>query len=187
MHLDNNVYKGLGGAFHMLHIIAGATFLFISWRFGDWKNWTKYYPTILFFIIGDLLYNVLTYNNPTWSYNKDRLFPNHTLINIWIMITIYPATAITYLSHFPKEKIQQILYILLWTMIYVFGELLGLHIFGLINHFNGWNMWWSALFDIILFTMLPIHHKRPLVAWSLSIIVIIFFLTVFNVKISALK
>lgn len=171
----------------MMHIVSGAIFLFIAWRFGDWKNWKKYYPTILFFIMGDLLYNILTFNHPTWSYSKGWIFPNHTLINLWIMATIYPATTIIYLFYFPKEKIKQILYILLWVLIYVLGELLGLHVFGLIDHFNGWNMWWSALFDIILFTMLPIHHKRPLLAWGLSIIVIIFFLTVFDVKISEMR
>ncbi|MGM0878538.1 MAG: hypothetical protein ACQEWV_28555 [Bacillota bacterium] len=43
------------------------------------------------------------------------------------------------------------------------------------------------MFDIILFTMLPIHHKRPLLAWGLSIIVIIFFLTVFDVNVHKLN
>jgi hypothetical protein len=47
-----------------MNIAFGIMFLLIGWRFGDWRNLGKYYPTILFLIIGDLLYNVLTYNIP---------------------------------------------------------------------------------------------------------------------------
>jgi hypothetical protein len=168
-------------------IVFGIIFLLVGWKFGDWKNLKKYYPTILFFIIGDLLYNILTDNHPLWNYNKDWILSNHTLANLWIMITVYPATVITYLYHFPGRKIKQIFYILLWVILFFVWEFLDLHVFGLINHSNGWNMWWSLLFDIILFIMLPIHHKRPFVAWGLSIIIIIFFLTVFNVNLYQLK
>jgi len=170
-----------------MFIVFGILFLLMGWRFGDWRNFKKYYPTILYFIIGDLLYNLFTYNAPLWKYSKDFIFPNHTLVNLWTMITIYPATVLTYLFHFPKKKIRQIFYILFWVIVFIIWELLNLHIFGLINHSNGWNMWWSFLFDIIIFIMLPIHHKRPLVAWGLSFIIIIFFLIVFNVNLSELK
>lgn len=161
----------------------GIMSLLIGLKFGDWKNLRKYYPTILFLIIGDLLYNLFTYNDPMWSYTKAWFLQNHTLVNLWIMITVYPSTVIIYLFYFPKKKMKQIFYILIWVMTYILLEILGLHVFGLIDHFNGWNMWWSLLFDIILFTMLPIHQKHPLVAWGLSIIVIIFFITTFDVKI----
>lgn len=170
-----------------MNVVLGIIFLLIGWKFGDWRNVRKYYPTILFFIIGDLLYNLLTYNDPMWNYNKDGVFPNHTLSNIWIMITVYPATVITYLFHFPKKKINQIFYILCWVVLYVFWELLNIYVFGLIDHFNGWNMWWSFLFDLIIFVMLTIHHKRPLLAWGLSFIVIIFFLKLFDVNVLELN
>jgi len=168
-------------------IVFGIIFLLIGWRFGDWRNFKKYYPTILYFIIGDLLYNMLTYEHSLWTYNKDWILPNHTVINLFVMVTVYPATVITYLFHFPKKKIKQIFYILFWVILFIVWELLNLHAFGLIKHFHGWNIWWSFLFDIIIFIMLPIHHKRPFVAWGLSIIIIIFFLTVFNVNIFELK
>ncbi|WP_243290964.1 CBO0543 family protein [Bacillus sp. FJAT-47783] len=161
----------------------GIVSLLIGLKFGDWRNYKKYYPTILFLIIGDLLYNILTYHDPAWRYTKTWLLQNHTLVNLWIMITVYPSTVIIYLFYFPKKKMKQVFYILLWVMIYILLEIIGLHVFGLINHFNGWNMWWSLLFDVILFVILPIHQRNPLVAWGLSLIVIIFFLTTFDVKI----
>ncbi len=170
-----------------MNVVFGLIFLLIGWRFGDWRNLEKYYPTILYFIIGDLLYNLLTYNDPMWKYNKDWIFSNHTLSNLWIMITVYPVTVIIYLFHFPKKKINQIFYILFWVILYVLWELVNIHVFGLIDHYNGWNIWWSFLFDIIIFVMLLIHHKRPLLAWGLSIIIIIFFLKLFDVNVHELN
>ena len=147
----------------------GILCIVLSLKLGDWRNLEKYYPTILFLIIGDLLYNIFTYSNPTWSYNPNWLFPNHTMANLWIMVTVYPVTVIVYLTHFPKKRIKQVFYIAFWVLLYVITEILGLYAFDLIGHYNGWNMWWSFLFDIILFVMLYIHHKRPLLAWGLSI------------------
>lgn len=170
-----------------MNVVFGLLFLFVGWKFGDWKNFKKYYPTILFFIIGDLLYNLLTYNNPMWEYKKDGIFPNHTLSNLWIMITVYPGTVITYLFHFPKKKINQIFYILFWVILYVLWEFVNVHVLGLIDHYNGWNMRWSFLFDFIIFIMLVIHHKRPLLAWGFSIIIIIFFLKLFDVNVYELN
>lgn len=183
----NRAIIQVGRVLVKMNIAFGIMFLLIGWRFGDWKNLGKYYSTILFLIIGDLLYNVLTYNNPIWKYNKDWMLANHTLVNLWIMITVYPATVITYLFYFPKNKIKQIFYILFWVILYFVWELLELNVLGLIKHYHGWNMWWSLLFDIILFVMLPIHHKRPLLAWGLSIFVIIFFLIIFDVNVLKLN
>ena len=171
----------------MIMVAVGITSLLLGWKLGNWRKIEKYYPTILFLIIGDLLYNIFTYSDPTWSYNKNWIFPNHTLANLWIMITVYPATVMIYLFHFPKKKRKQIFYIIFWVILYVIAEIFGLHVFNFIDHFNGWNMWWSLLFDIILFVMLYIHYKRPLLAWGLSIIVIIFFLNVFNVNLHILN
>lgn len=48
-------------------------------------------------------------------------------------------------------------------------------------------MWWSVLFTGIIFFILPIHHKRPLAAWLLSIIIIVSLLNIFDVKIGEMK
>jgi hypothetical protein len=165
-----------------MNMIFGLIFLFVGWKFGDWRHLKKYYPTILYFIIGDLLYNVLTYEHVMWNYNEDGFFPNHTLTNLWIMITVYPATVITYLAHFPQKRMFQAVYILLWVTIYACWELLNIYVFGIIEHFNEWNMWWSFLFDIIIFVMLVVHHKRPLLAWGLSVVIIVIFLRLFDVN-----
>lgn len=39
-------------------------------KWGNWRRWRDYYPTILFFIIGDLLYSCLLYNHQLWAYQE---------------------------------------------------------------------------------------------------------------------
>ena len=50
----------------MFRIILVLVFVIIAWKWGDWKNWKLYYPTILFMILGDFVYIFLTYKKPLW-------------------------------------------------------------------------------------------------------------------------
>lgn len=53
-----------GDSIIMYRIMMGAIFIITCWKWGDWKNWKLYYPTIQFLIIGDLKANFLLYNKP---------------------------------------------------------------------------------------------------------------------------
>jgi hypothetical protein len=54
---------------------------------------------------------------------------------------------------------------------------------GEIIHSNGWSLGWSFLFDFIMFPMLRLHHKYPLIAYILSVPIAIFFIFLFDVPI----
>ena len=58
---------------------------------------------------------------------------------------------------------------------------------GFITYHNNWNLWWSFLFTGIIFFILPIHYKRPLLAWLIIIGIIITLLGIFDIKISDMK
>ncbi|WP_338448335.1 hypothetical protein R4Z09_19085 [Niallia oryzisoli] len=45
-----------------MHLFHALLFLLAAMRWGDWLNWRMYYPTILFFIGGDLLKNALLHD-----------------------------------------------------------------------------------------------------------------------------
>jgi hypothetical protein len=168
-----------------MYILMNAFYLIAGLIWGDWRNWKKYYPTILFFIIGDLLYNFLLYNQSTWLFH-DLLIPNHTMITILSLVVSYSATVLIYLGRYPKGWRKRSLWFLLWSGIYLIIEYIN-HKLGFITYHNGWDFWWSALFTCIIFFILPLHYKRPLLAWFISIIVIISLLNIFDVKISDMK
>jgi hypothetical protein len=168
-----------------MYILINALYLIAVVIWGDWRNWKQYYPTILFFIMGDFLYNFLLYNKSMWLFH-DILLPNHTMITILAMIVSYSATVLIYLGRFPKGWKKRFLWFLVWSGIFLSFEYINSKL-GFITYHNGWNMWWSVLFTGIIFIILPIHHKRPLLAWLFSIIIIISLLNIFDVKVSDMK
>jgi hypothetical protein len=169
-----------------MHLGIAATVVIVAWRWGDWKNWQKYYPTILYMITGNFLYNILTYHYPIWLYQKSIL-QNHTLTDIFNSFVIFPATILLFLPHFPhKGIIKKIGYILLWMIFYISGEWL-LSKLGYFSYHNGWNLGWSVLFNIGMFTLLRVHYKKPLLAWGISVFIVLFLMIIFDVPINKMR
>ncbi|WP_311201045.1 CBO0543 family protein [Niallia taxi] len=168
-----------------MYILINVFYLLAAYKWGDWRNWKLYYPTILFLIIGDFLYNFLLYKKSMWVFH-DLILPNHTIITILAMFVSYSSTVLIYLGRFPEDWNKRFLWFLLWVGIYLSVEYLD-SMFGFITYHNGWNMLWSVLFTGIIFIILPIHQKRPLLAWLLSLIIIVTLLNIFDVKISEMK
>jgi len=158
-----------------MHFIYNFLFFLAGWRFGDWKNWEKYYPTILFFIVTDMFHNFLTYNHPFWIYNENILpfaFLNHTTISLMIMFICYPVTILIYLKYFFKTNRwkTRIFHFIFWISIYLSVEYINLQV-GLISHHNEWSMFLSIPFVMAMFIIFPIHYKKPLVAWLINIVI----------------
>ena len=159
--------------------------LFVAWLWGDWRNWQRYQATILYIILCDLLYNVLTYNHPMWEYSSG-LFPNHVTANLEVQFLVYPPAALVYLTRFPQQVSNQVLWVMLWIAIENTVEAVEKWM-GIIHYHNGWNFWWSFLFSVGIFTMLRLHFKKPLWAYGLSVILVIILMSIFHVPISQMK
>jgi hypothetical protein len=169
-----------------VNAIYGLVWLAALWIWGDWKNWQKYYPTILFFLLGDFIYQYLLADHyPMWKYNPqgvdEEIGLTHTHVSFSIMAIKYPATALIYLSRFPEQsKWKQALYIFCWVLLYAVNELLDVNA-NLIKYYNGWNFWWSIFFNVVMFSILRVHYLKPLLAWLLSIGFIVFLWNIFDV------
>ncbi|MCM3166091.1 hypothetical protein [Peribacillus frigoritolerans] len=70
-----------------MHFVFTVLFLLAGIKWGNWRRWKDYYPTILFFIIGDLLYSCLLYNHQLWAY-QEIFFGVHILRNDLIISLI---------------------------------------------------------------------------------------------------
>ncbi|WP_071393340.1 CBO0543 family protein [Bacillus tuaregi] len=168
-----------------MYLLINALYVIAGYLWGDWRNWKTYYPTILFLILGDFLYNFLLYQKSMWLFH-DLILPNHTLITLLAMVVTYSVTVLIYLGRFPESWIKRSIWFVLWSGIYLAAEYFNYRL-GFITYHNGWNFWWSVIFTGIIFMILPLHHKRPPVAWLLSIIIVISLLTIFGVKMSDFK
>jgi hypothetical protein len=170
----------------MVNVLYASVWIFAMWKWGDWKNWQKYYPTILFFIIGDFIYLYLLSDlYPMWRYTPAEIDKQagltNTHISLSVMLIKYPATALIYLSKFPKDKLsKQILYLLGWTCLYMINEGIDYKT-GLITYTNGWNIKWSIVFNMVMFLVLWIHYRRPILAWAVSILFILSLWQIFDV------
>lgn len=170
----------------MVNAIYAAIWLGALWKWGDWRNWQKYYPTILFFIIGDLLYLYLLSDHfPMWRYNPptidEKVGLTNTHISLSIIIIKYPATALIYLANFPQGSLlKQAFYFIGWVVIYFVNEFIDVKL-HFIKYFNGWNLAWSVLFCTIMFFIIKVHFHKPMLAWLLSAGFIFFLWNVFDI------
>lgn len=158
--------------------------ILLAYKWSDWRNWKSYYPTILFFIVGDVIYYFVAYNHPLWETTSTML--GVTFTALLMCVTVWPSSTLLYLTHFPLVgKLKKTLYILIWVVIFTLVELVCSW-FGNFKYSNGWNIWWSILFDIVLFPLLKIHHEKPPIAWALAFIlgttVIYYFIPLSSIK-----
>jgi hypothetical protein len=151
----------------MFHIILVVASIFICYKYGDWRNWRKYYSTILFFILSNVVCILLTYNHPLCFYESEIL--NRTFCDLLICITVYPSTVMLFIPHFPKKMTKIIIHISCYVAIYTIAELIGMKL-GYFTHHNGWNTWCTIIFDYLMFSILILHYKKPLYAWIIGLI-----------------
>jgi len=146
----------------------------VTLRWGRWKEWKTYYPTILFFIAGDFIHEYIVSAKPLWRFAPDPLFSgvSEHLIASFI---IFPCTVILLFTFYPKLKswTRKTLYIALWVLIYIAGEYLALKL-GYYVHENGWSLAYSTLMDCLVFPLLIIHQRKPQIAWLLCFLIATF-------------
>lgn len=156
-------------------------FILAAWRWGDWRHWQKYHSTILYFLLGDVFYMVLTSNYPLWQHQP--MPPIHSYIGVEICCLVtFASTALIYLGLFPNGVGKSMLWIGFWVVLYSLIEVIYLH-FGAIKHFNGWTMLYSVLFNMMTFPMLRLHFRRPLLTYVISIPIAVAILVIFKVPI----
>lgn len=168
----------------MVRILVAILFIYLCFKWGDWKHWQYYYPTILYYIIGDLSSNILTYSKPLWLYGGS--FWNHTFANYFMAFALFPSVIILFLSNLPNNTIRQIWYIVSWIFTMSVLEFIG-YIGGGIYFHNGWNIGWSILFYTIMFPMLLLHYKKPIFSWTISIALAFSVMAIFDIPLSGLK
>ena len=159
-----------------------------TWRFGDWRNWKKYYPTILFIISVDFFISILMYESPLWTIQGSLLIPNHTIADFFMVFLSFSQMVLIYLSNYPyKSKwYRQFIYVGLWALLYILIEIIFMYA-KLISYQNGWNIWWSMLVWIFMFIGLRLHHTKPLWAWLLCFVCTTFLIIYFHIPITKLR
>ncbi|UOY92486.1 hypothetical protein MUG87_19070 [Ectobacillus sp. JY-23] len=156
-------------------------------KFIDWSQWRKQYPTVLFFAVATLSYNLLYYNHTLWAFRGiTAAWLNHTIINFAFTFFICPMTLFIFLQKFPKERKSQFVFFTVWVTFYSAIQALFAHK-GMFVYDNGWNSLHNIWLNIVLFTFVIIHYRNPAIAILLAIPAVALFLFIFPVPLDSLK
>lgn len=151
----------------MAEIIGVTTWIVAALRWGDWRSWSKYHATILFFLFGDVLYYYVTYTHRLWT--LEPTWPlKHELICLVGEFIVFSCTVLIYLGKYPKGPFISIWWTALWVIIYTANEWILLKT-GTFTYHYGWTLFDSFLFSILMFLLLRLHFKLPLFTLILSI------------------
>ncbi|RTE10617.1 CBO0543 family protein [Paenibacillus whitsoniae] len=162
-----------------IHIAIALWAIFAALRWGDWKNFKDYYPTLLFVIACHLLYKVFAFDQHHIWRLQGEVFLNHLGAYLLHVFVILPMAIFVYLSTYPVTWLKQCLHIIKWILIFVVVELIGWK-YGRIAYHHGWTIWWSGLFNLNMFIVTRIHYKHYLWALPLGACCTFFFLIVFD-------
>jgi hypothetical protein len=165
----------------MAEIIGVSTWLLAALRWGDWRNFSKYYGTILYFIFFDLLYYFITYNHRLWS-----LFPTpplrYELVCLAGEFIVFACTILIFIGRYPAQSLFSVKWTALWVLIYTSNEWILLKT-GTMVYTNGWTLFHSFLFCIVMFIFLRLHDKKPILTMLISIPVPILLIIIFSIPI----
>lgn len=164
--------------FILVRLTVVSIFFISTYLWGDWRNWKKYYPTMCFFGMGDLIYISIFGDKLLWFFPPAFLVPS--LDELLLIFTVFFSSTILFLSRYPKKISHQIIYNGIWIAAYMVIEIVDYKI-GVIEHYNGWNLWWSLLHNTIQFPLLALHHKRPLFAWGIALVFLVVVMKIFHV------
>ncbi|WP_231597451.1 CBO0543 family protein [Bacillus sp. SA1-12] len=163
------------------------TFLTIlaSLRWGNWKDWKEYHSSMFFIATCGLLYEYIVQEYNLWEFHADWLFSVKMIVIIYAVITM-PVSVFLFLSHFPSKWFQRIVYIIIWSFIYIAVEFV-LDQSGRITYDHGWGIGYSFLFDIVMFSVIAFHQFYPVRAYIVSIFIISFLISYFHVPFGVFK
>ncbi|PLS08646.1 CBO0543 family protein [Neobacillus cucumis] len=162
-----------------MHVTIAILTILASFKWANWKNWRAYHASMFFISTGGLLYEYIVQENTLWKFHPDILYGHHMVVIVYAVLTM-PVSVLIFLSHFPPSWGRRFIYILVWSGMYIFVEWILL-VFERISYQNGWRLWFSFLFDIMMFSVIAIHQHKPFLAYLISLPIIFFLIIYFDI------
>lgn len=150
-----------------MKIIICLMYVLAAWKWANWRNWQKYYPTYVYLLASEGIGFIVTYKHTLWRFYPSFLLPNHTLMEACVAFVAYPAIVLLYMSRYPNDDLyKKGVWIGLFVILTTFSEVIA-HYWGLIVYENGWSLGWTTIFNLVMFIVLRVHYLRPPFAWCL--------------------
>lgn len=167
----------------MVLIVIALICIALCYKWGDLKNWRLYYPTILFYIIGNAFEHIVTYKRKLWEVTT---FGIDTLADWFIEFIIYPFIIILFLSRYPRTITKRILFTGSFIFILSLVEYIG-NKNGVIVYYDEWNIIWTIFLYFGMFILFLIHCKNEILAWIILFALMGLGMLYFDIPLSDLK
>ncbi|OLO27038.1 hypothetical protein BTR23_21120 [Alkalihalophilus pseudofirmus] len=148
-----------------------------------WKNFPKYYKSLAYVSFFNSFYYYLCKRYLLWEFPPEGF--HWRLLRSMHIFFITPMLVLAFLSKFPESLPRQLTYLIKWTV----GSTMVEHFAvkeNVIIFKHGWNIFWSGLIYLLMYSFSYLLTKKPFVTWFLSFYSLIFFLTFFKVPFNRL-
>ena len=161
-----------------MNIILMILMILLTFWKGDWRNWEKYYPSMLYIALSTFVYEFISHENfQLWELEKGP-FLNRMNVHFVQNLIINPLVVLVYLSNYPNMG-NKLRYNFQWVIMFWLIECIASY-FDVITYHNGWNLGWSLLFISIMFPMVRLHHVKKSLAIPLSIMSTVLLMVLFD-------
>lgn len=170
----------------MVAVLYSIGWVVAAFKFAD-RNWQRYYPSLLFASIANLLYELICYQHQLWQLEPNGL-PAATIPMLLLILIGMPLSTWIYLSRYPMKRglSVQAAYILLFIALFILLEYISVKC-GAITYHNGWNLLWSLFFNLVTFIVLRIHFQKPLAGLMMSAVYTGMLIVLFDVSFDKMK
>ncbi|MFV8829128.1 hypothetical protein [Alkalihalobacterium sp. APHAB7] len=149
---------------------------------GSLKHLPKHYKELAYISFFNAFYYYICKRYLLWEFKPKDI--NWRMVRAAHTFITTPLVVLSSLSKFPQTLPKQIVHVLKWTFISAYLE----HVIAqqkLIRFKHGWNIYWSALIYLKMYTYSYLHTKNALLTWVLSIWSAIFFILRFKIPLKA--
>ncbi|MCI3919666.1 hypothetical protein MO973_05390 [Paenibacillus sp. TRM 82003] len=163
-----------------MNIIIAVVLLGLAIRFGKWKRWQAFYPTLLYIVVCNLFYNYIVKEQHLWKFESPWFPFPHEVMDVIYSFIINPAMTYLFLSYHPTTGwVRKSAYWLGWTVVFSLIETLQF-LTDHIVYYRGWSIPWTVFFYTLMFPMLYLHYRKPIIALLLSIPATLGYMWIFN-------
>ncbi|MCA1031552.1 hypothetical protein LCL95_11005 [Bacillus timonensis] len=162
----------------MFHLLLTLFAVFAAIKHAKWNRWREYFPTIYYASFFNVYYQYISFSmKKLWELKQP--FISAFITDALYTFILFPCLIMVFLSNYPNEKHKVFLRYVKWIVISLLIEIIAIKL-GYIQFKNGWSLAWEFFFYPVMYIMIRLHHKRPLLALGVSGIIVLFFLIVFD-------
>lgn len=161
-----------------MHIMLVLSIILLTIYSKSWRDIPKYFKNMVFVSSFNGLYYLLCRRHLVWEFIPNGI--NWFLIRIAHSMVVTPLFVLIFLSKMPSTLFKKILHFIRWILVSSAVEH-WIHKKKLILYAHGWNIFWSGVLYLKMFTYSYLFTKRPFLALFLSLYSTIFFIFKFKV------